>query len=316
MRIIKLAVSLFVLSSVSAHAADLPSIKSAPIPAPAPMWTGFYAGLNAGGTWATNNNAQINYGTVYSDPRNSSARNVSNIASILSSYSVPTNSASGFTGGGQIGFNSIIKTNYLIGLETDFQGMSDFNGYRPVSYQSTIFGFYSNALQKFTYDTLSNIVSANKNVSALGTARIRLGYLITPKLLVYGTGGLAYGLSNYSSYAVQDLISPVTDPIGPGGSNHSVFRLGWAAGGGFEWMLINNWSLKTEYLYYDLGTTSMFMGQGVAVQRVQTTTSGIASGEIAQMRNAYSNMHFTGNIVRLGVNYHFNFASEPVVAKF
>jgi len=55
MKTIKAAASVLLLSSASAFAADLPSIKSAPAPTPTPMWTGFYAGLNAGGTWEDNN---------------------------------------------------------------------------------------------------------------------------------------------------------------------------------------------------------------------------------------------------------------------
>ena len=66
MKSVKAAASLFLLSSIPAIAADLPSIKSAPVIAPTPMWSGFYAGLNAGGTWANNNTAKIQeYGTYY-----------------------------------------------------------------------------------------------------------------------------------------------------------------------------------------------------------------------------------------------------------
>jgi hypothetical protein len=64
--------------------------------APVATWTGFYAGLNAGGTWATNNNAQIFYNSAYSDPRNNAAGLVSNIASLLSSYNIPTNAHPAF----------------------------------------------------------------------------------------------------------------------------------------------------------------------------------------------------------------------------
>ncbi len=303
--------------ALSASAADLPSRKAALVYAPpAATWTGFYAGLNAGGTWAINNNAQIYYSAVYSDPRNNAANVVNNIASLLSSYSVPTNSASGFIGGAQIGFNDIIETNYLVGLEADFQGTSNSNAQSPISFQSMSFVFYSNALQRNATDTLSNLVTAYKNVAAFGSARMRLGYLITPSILFYGTGGLAYGLSNYNTFAAQDVVSPITDEIGPGGSSNSVFRLGWTAGGGAEWMFMNNWSIKAEYLYYDLGTTSLYIGQGIGVQRIQTATSGIPVGQISQLRNAYSNLHFTGNIVRAGVNYHFNWGAVPVVAKY
>jgi outer membrane immunogenic protein len=55
------------LTAGFASAADLPGRKAPPLPpAPAlpssPMWTGFYLGLNAGGTWSNNN--AINSGTI------------------------------------------------------------------------------------------------------------------------------------------------------------------------------------------------------------------------------------------------------------
>ena len=33
-------------------------------------------------------------------------------------------------------------------------------------------------------------------------------------------------------------------------------RLGWSAGAGVEWMFNPKWSVKAEYLYYDLGTAN------------------------------------------------------------
>ena len=71
MKTIKAAASILLLSSVSALAADLPSIKSAPVAAPTPMWTGFYAGLNTGGTWANNNT--INNSTQLTFPNGTAA---------------------------------------------------------------------------------------------------------------------------------------------------------------------------------------------------------------------------------------------------
>ncbi|MGB8898002.1 MAG: outer membrane beta-barrel protein [Methylocella sp.] len=69
-------------------------------------------------------------------------------------------------------------------------------------------------------------------IDYFGTLRGRYGYLFTPTLLVYGTGGFAYG--------------------GTGTSSLTTTPLGWAAGGGLEWMFFPNWSLKVEYLYYEL----------------------------------------------------------------
>ena len=73
-------------------------------------------------------------------------------------------------------------------------------------------------------------------------------------------------------------------------------RTGWAVGGGAEWMFAPSWSAKLEYLYADIS------GGGI---------SGGWSG------NYDSNFHPQINIVRGGVNYHFNgFAPAPVLAKY
>ena len=73
-------------------------------------------------------------------------------------------------------------------------------------------------------------------------------------------------------------------------------RTGWTAGGGLEWLFAPHWSAKVEYLYVDLasnGTTGAF---------------GWTLG---------NHFHPQLNVVRVGVNYHFNFAPPaPVVAKY
>ena len=59
-----LATAAIVGISVSASAADLPRKAPAYIP-PAPLpynWTGFYVGLNAGGSWGRQTNLCINFG--------------------------------------------------------------------------------------------------------------------------------------------------------------------------------------------------------------------------------------------------------------
>ena len=44
----------------------------------------------------------------------------------------------------------------------------------------------------------------------------------------------------------------------PGGSwlGATDLRTGWTAGAGVEWMFLPRWSVKAEYLYYDLGTAN------------------------------------------------------------
>ena len=73
-------------------------------------------------------------------------------------------------------------------------------------------------------------------------------------------------------------------------------RAGWTVGGGAEWMFAQNWSAKLEYLFADIS------GGGI---------SGGWSG------NYDANFHPQLNILRGGLNYHFNsFAPEAIVAKY
>ena len=71
---------------------------------------------------------------------------------------------------------------------------------------------------------------------------------------------------------------------------------GWTAGGGAEWLFAPHWSAKLEYLYVDLSSNQ---------------PSGNLGYTIGQ------SFHPEINVVRVGVNYHFNFAQPaPVVAKY
>ncbi len=83
--------------------------------------------------------------------------------------------------------------------------------------------------------------------------RGRVGILPIPDLLVYGTGGLAYGQVSYTGNFIYGCTGcgksyPATD---------STTRLGWTAGTGAELHVWDNFSVKLEYLYYDLGRHSI-----------------------------------------------------------
>jgi outer membrane immunogenic protein len=93
--------------------------------------------------------------------------------------------------------------------------------------------------------------------------------------------------------------------------------VGYSVGGGLEWMFVPNWSLKGEALYYSLGNmnvsnvaaTSAILGQNEPLWAAQAYSgTGLIAGQ--------TSINYQGIIARAGVNYHFNFASVPVVAKF
>jgi outer membrane immunogenic protein len=125
----KATISLLLLSSVSAIAADLPSIKSAPVAAPVPMWTGFYVGLNAGYDFGTSNGANTTSVPLLDqwakDPLNPSGITW-NIYTAGATAAANTQSSfvnqNGFIGGGQIGYNYQYDKNLVLSLEVDMQG--------------------------------------------------------------------------------------------------------------------------------------------------------------------------------------------------
>ena len=84
-----------------------------------------------------------------------------------------------------------------------------------------------------------------------------------------------------------------------GGANASNTQVGWTVGGGLEWMFAQNWSVKFEYLYYDLGNASV----NGPVQYVNAVTGATGLG-VSQ-----TSAQFNGHIVRAGVNYHFNWGA-------
>jgi outer membrane immunogenic protein len=269
MKKLALTVATLALTVGGAVAADLPSRKAAPMlpppPPPAPLWTGFYVGLNVGGGW-TANSVNPNQLTPYVSTANGSL-------SLLPGNGNGGGNAGGVVGGGQIGYNYQYGSHIVVGVETDFQGTSMSSG------GNANYIIYSdpNVAGAFLYP-LAPGGNLGVSLSWLGTVRGRAGFLITPTLLVYGTGGFAYG------------------EVSGNASNFSNTRTGWTAGGGVEWMFMPNWSAKAEYLYTDLN-------------------SGGATGAFGYQVGYHRHPQF--NIVRAGVNYHFNWGgSAPIVAKY
>jgi outer membrane immunogenic protein len=295
------------LSAGAVFAADLPSRKEAPVYIPPPpllTWQGFYVGLNAGYTWSDSNSVNVFTGVAQFDPANIGGGSLAgaNASSVGGSAFLPITN-DGFIGGGQIGYNYQFSSAFVVGLEADIQGIAGSKNTASTGSLVGIVGFPANSI--------STAITASKSIDYLGTVRGRLGYLFTPTLLVYGTGGLAYGGVNSNTGVFQTVNGPsagITTALGGTGS-FSDTLVGWTAGGGVEWMFAPNWSAKAEYLYYDLGTINY--GGGILVNAYT------APGPVAFYTDAVrTSAHFNGHVVRAGLNYHFNWGAAPVVAKY
>jgi len=277
----------------AASAANLP--VKAPPPPPPPMWSwaGFYAGANAG--WVGQDNSMSNLAIPTPDATLATLAGVSEGLAALSTGSVPVGHKSGFIGGAEIGYNNQIK-NQVAGIEADIQGMSASSSAGSITTPaggSLVVGV-----------PVPSTLTGTTDTRWLGTVRGRLGFLPTPTVLVYGTGGLAYGSVTANTSLSQLGIG--NGFIGNGAGAFSDTRSGWTAGGGVEWRLAEKWTAKLEYLHYDLGTRSLTWAASTPLASLQFP------GLVYQ--TDVTSVHYQGDIVRVGLNYKFD-RGGPVMAR-
>lgn len=117
----------------------------------------------------------------------------------------PTEPA-GIFGGLQLGYN-FQTGQFVLGVETDIQLSAADDVFAPWKFANPWFG----------------------------TARARAGFALN-NILVYGTGGLAYGAIRADNLGLSETRTGA----------------GWTIGAGMEVGLTPNWSAKVEYLYLDL----------------------------------------------------------------
>jgi outer membrane immunogenic protein len=277
--------------SLGAQAADLPprpAPYAAPVAVPVMDWTGFYLGLNGGYSWG-----RAGRDITFFNPLNG--------VTIVPPVGTGTTSDSNLNGavfGGQIGYNWQ-TSNWVFGLETDAQWTGQ-RGSAAFLCGGTIAG--GACLPGLTFlpaGALGTAAAVDQKLEWFGTFRGRFGVAVTPSVLLYATGGAAYG-SIKTNVALAGF-TPAGVPITAAGSSSDI-RLGWTVGAGIEAMLASNWSAKLEYLYVDLGTFS------------SSAVLPIAGGALGI--GATLNSHVTDSIVRAGINYHFSAGPSPVVARY
>ena len=216
----------------AAAAADLPAAtpvyKAAPAGTPYD-WTGFYAGGNIGYGWGSAHAA---------DTVNSLGFDFTGFFPVSFSHA-DTKSLDGVVGGGQVGYNWQASPSWVYGVEADWQAASQ------KASQS-----HSDPYVTLGFSTLSTTYEAK--ISWFGTVRGRVGYA-WDRLLIYGTGGLAYGGLRLAG-TMTDAGSSIGFPFS--GTSPFVCRVrrGMDCGRSVEGEIVKNWTWKLEYLYVDLGS--------------------------------------------------------------
>jgi outer membrane immunogenic protein len=246
--------------------------------APVYSWAGFYVGANLGGSWGNSGN---DWNFISNDP------------SMISVGRDSNHLFRGAVGGLEAGYNWQIA-NYLFGIETDIE-LSGLKGSKT---------FDATPLNGVPVGPASLSAAYTEKLQWLGTLRGRVGYA-AGGLLVYGTGGLAYGQVSMNGSATLDglftgtsasmvLCSGANDTTSSycpfANWSNNATRVGWTLGAGVEGALFGNWTVKIEYLHVDLGNVSTTFA-----------TDGVFPGQ------GSINSRITDDIVRLGLNYKFGY---------
>lgn len=245
--------------STTAFAADLGARQIKPTPYVAPIalytFTGFYIGVNAG--YAFSNSSGANYigNTIYTSLR----------GNVPQSYSL---SRDGFSVGAQAGYNQQFGQ-FVAGIEADI-------AYTDLKRSQVVVAPLATGIAK----------AENTYV---GTLRGRLGFVPVDRLLLYVTGGLAYGESKLNNTITGT--GALTGATWAGGKSDT--RFGYALGAGAEYAVTNNISIKGEYLYYNLGRRTVTAGP--------TSAAAVASGAAGVLRTSDNSF----SLVRAGLNYKF-----------
>jgi outer membrane immunogenic protein len=240
----------------AASAADMP-VKAPMAPAPAFSWTGLYIGAYAGGAWTGP--------ATTSDPCNpgfsacgGTVGNYNGVAPVT--YNFDTS----FTGGGEIGYNWQPTMYTLLGVE---------NKYGYMHLHSSI------VMNPFALgDTTANTTIGNWYDAY--TARV--GAVAGHLLMFLEAGGVTARVST----GVVDVTPPETL-----NTTTSKTITSWAAGGGLEYAINSNWSIKGEVLGLGLHST--------------INNCGVSAGPVVGTNCAQTRIGAV-TLVDLGLNYRFN----------
>ncbi|WP_273725136.1 outer membrane protein [Brucella gallinifaecis] len=268
------------LIATSSYAADAVIVEDVAVITPDTFtWTGGYIGLNAGYAW--------NNGKGIDDPTYFLRDYVGTYENGWFGEESNSNSNS-FTGGIQAGYNYQIN-NLVLGIETDFNYIGLKKEYTAITEQS----LYADPDYEYHLD---EDLHMKTKIEWFGTIRPRLGFTPSDRLLVYATGGVAYGkVKSSGGYNWREHGfwwggpgDHFFDRNGGFDGSSSKVKLGWTIGAGAEYALTQNISIKGEYLFVDLGKKS------------HIAYSTEEDGEYATW-----NDRAKFSTVRLGVNYKF-----------
>lgn len=259
-----LAILILLPVGASASAAETQTRHAEASP-PTFTWRGFHVGVNFGGVFS-------------SDWRAPGFRTGLELRPD-SLWSASLTGANGLQGGVQAGYDYAFGP-LVFGVEADWQAA----------------GLNGSAHTVGTGEPLT-LLKAKQAVDWFGTLRGRAGVAVAPRLLVYGTGGLAYG-GGFKLFGYRDAAEREGEVL------QNPVSFGYAAGGGLEWAFLPDWSARLDYFYVNLGRSP---GQVMRLEGVKEEEEEEPSPPaFATLSGGPQRFH----ALRAGVNYRFNFLGK------
>jgi outer membrane immunogenic protein len=241
-------------------------------------WTGFYVGGALGGKWAN---------TTWTTTSTSDFP-----GTIVDASSPRDYRPSGFRAGGYTGYNWQIAS-WVVGLEADLAWANN---------TATSVGIPGCSILCFPGAPGPGVDVAYVKMGWDASVRARLGYLMTPDLLIYATGGVAWQNIETSGTCQHSLADPqctVAAGFPFDTQTNSKTLTGSTIGGGLEKMY-GNWLLRGEYRYSRFGNLNGVLNFGAAGAPAGTDVSRY-------------NLSVNTNIVTVSLAYKFG---GPFVARY
>lgn len=243
-------------------------------------WSGPYIGLIAGAAIGrTNNVVACSASGFLCDPTHFPQNGAT-----LSATASGSKSDVAFTGGILAGYNWRLGR-FVYGVESDVSSLhlSLTTGGRASSLNP---GLNNGGVPPVP---VVATVGTTADMNWLATFRGRIGYLASPDLLVYGTGGLAL-TRQAVSYSYTD--NWIFNGGAVGNSTATLNSAGYAVGGGADWILSGNWTIRAEYLHVSFGA--------------QTTSGFITVVQVPAAKNPYtSSANLSADLFRSALTYKF-----------
>lgn len=274
------------------------SAQTAPV-----NWSGFYVGGNLGYGWGEAHSSQSGAASSFSGAPTVYVPNTFTVAGTSQKTALDS-----ILGGVQAGYN-FSHQKWIIGAETDLQFgrqtantllVSPLNG---SVCNNVILPSGPCSVSPITPTLVNGSISTalESSIDWFGTVRGRVGYLVSDNLLVFGTGGLAYGQVSVSTATNVAVSVSRGNDFAPGSAstNQSKTNVGFTLGAGLQGTLPSfspNWTWKVEYLYVDLGSLDTITPFALVRNGGSAYYTPITGPAVTHTR-------FTENILRLGLNY-------------